>query len=70
MIDSKHNNWWASDELLVQMCEIDMLVQGMFGFFGLLTSYIIYKAVKKRDEEKQMKKLELTLEKVSKDLKI
>lgn len=50
------------------MCEIDMLVNGMFGFFGLLTSYIIYKAVKKRDEEKQMKKLELTLEKVSKDL--
>jgi len=53
---------------LLVMCEIDMLVQGMFGFFGLLTSYIIYKAVKKRDEEKQMKKLELTLENVSKDL--
>ena len=53
---------------LLVMCEIDMLVQGMFGFFGLLTSYIIYKAVKKRDQENQMKKLELTLEKASKDL--
>tara|TARA_B110000438_G_scaffold3908_1_gene3929 strand:+ start:20685 stop:20813 length:129 start_codon:yes stop_codon:yes gene_type:complete len=42
----------------------------MFGFFGLLTSYIIYKAVKKREHENQMKKLELTLEKASNDPRI
>lgn len=52
------------------MCgsELDILVHGAFAVFGLLTSYIIYKAVKKRDQENQMKKLELTLEKASKDL--
>ena len=51
------------------MCEIDMLVQGMFGFFGLLTSYIIYKAVKKREHKNDINKLEVTLDKASKQLK-
>jgi len=50
------------------MCEIDMLVQGMFGFFGLLTSYIIYKAVKKREFDKYMKKLEVSLNDASADI--
>ena len=45
------------------MCEIDTLVYGMFGFFGLLTSYIIYKHVKK---DHAMKKLEVSLNKADK----
>jgi hypothetical protein len=45
-----------------------MLVQGMFGFFGLLTSYIIYKAVKKREFDKYMKKLEVSLNDASADI--
>ena len=35
------------------MCggELDMLVHGAFAVFGLLTSYIIYKVVKKQDKK-------------------
>ena len=50
------------------MCEIDMVVQGIFGFFGLLTSYIIYKAVKKREFDTYMKKLEVSLNDASADI--
>jgi hypothetical protein len=51
--------------LLVILCEIDTLVYGMFGFFGLLTSYIIYKHVKKQEDINDAKKFESVLQKAS-----
>ena len=51
------------------MCEIDLLVQGMFGFFGVLTSYIIYKHIKSREHKNYINKVETVLDKAELRLK-